>query len=398
MAKPQPSAAPNQSSTLMTWLNNENVRGILYQVLVGGLVVLLGWYLISNTLENLERQNISTGFGYMDLEASFGISESPIEYSPADSYADALLVGILNTVKVAVIGIILATIIGTVIGIMRLSSNYIAARFAAAFVEFFRNIPVLIQLVFWYSFITATLPGVRNAASPMEGVYITNRGFYLAWPAADPAHGYMLIAFLIGLIGTFFLRRWALQRQAATGEILPYWSIGLGGTFALVVLAWLAGGAPTAMDMPVLKGFNFAGGMRMSPEFAAVLFGLTIYTAAFIAEVVRGGIEAVNKGQWEAADSLGLDRGKVMRLIILPQSMRVIIPPLTNQYLNLTKNSSLAVAVGYPDLVSVSNTTMNQTGQAIEAISIYMGIYLTLSIVTSLFMNWFNKKMALVER
>jgi general L-amino acid transport system permease protein len=321
-----------------------------------------------------------------------------VEYSAQSTYATALLVGLLNTVKVSVLGIVLCTIIGTIFGVARLSSNWIVRKLATVYVETFRNIPVLLQLFFWYALIPSAFPHPRDALEPLPGVLLTSRGMYLPVPVADNAFTLMGIAALVACVAIYFVKKWAKKRQDATGQPFPMFFAGVGIFVGLVFLAYLVGGAPTEMSMPELKGFNIRGGYNISPEFMAVLIGLTVYTSAYVAEVVRSGIQAVPNGQWEAADSLGIRRTVALRKVILPQSMRVAIPPLTNQYLNLTKNSSLAVAVGYPDLVSVSNTTMNQTGQAIEAISIFMSIYLGLSLLTSLFMNWFNKKMALVER
>lgn len=387
-----------KAQSVGSFLNNENVRAVLYQIIVFGLVALGAWYLVGNTLENLERQQIATGYGYLDLEAAFGISETPVAYDPSDSYGRALLVGVLNTVKVSLLGIILATVVGTIFGIGRLSTNWLVRVLSTIYVDAFRNIPVLLQLIFWYALINHSFPHPRKALNPVGDVFLTNRGIFVPMMEYHPAYAWMGVAAVAGLVAALFLRKWAIRRQEATGEPFPYISAGFGLVVLFALVGWLVGGAPTAISVPELKGFNFKGGWRMTPEFVAVLVGLSVYTSTYIAEVVRSGILAVPKGQWEAADSLGLRRSYVMRLVILPQSMRVAIPPLTNQYLNLTKNSSLAVAVGYPDLVSISNTTMNQTGQAIEAISIFMSIYLGLSIVTSLFMNWFNKKMALVER
>ncbi|WP_417815113.1 amino acid ABC transporter permease [Thalassospira alkalitolerans] len=398
MSKTQNAPGGVRSKTVVDYLNDENVRAILYQIIAIGLVILAGWYLVSNTLENLERQNISTGYSFLDLEASFEISESMIDYTAQSNYASALMVGLLNTVKVSLLGIILCTLIGTIFGIARLSSNWIVRKLATVYVETFRNIPVLLQLFFWYALIPNAFPHPRDAIEPLPGVLLTSRGIYLPVPVADNAYTLMGIAAIIAFVAIFFINRWARKRQDATGQPFPMAMVGIGIFVGLVFIAYLAGGAPTEMDIPALKGFNIRGGYNISPEFMAVLIGLTVYTSTYVAEVVRSGIQAVPNGQWEAADSLGIKRSVALRKVILPQSMRVAIPPLTNQYLNLTKNSSLAVAVGYPDLVSVSNTTMNQTGQAIEAISIFMSIYLGLSLLTSLFMNWFNKKMALVER
>jgi general L-amino acid transport system permease protein len=398
MSKPQHAQGDVRSKSLTDYLNDENVRAILYQVVAIGLIILTGWYLVSNTLYNLEQQNISTGYSFLDLEASFEISESMIDYSAKSTYATALLVGLLNTVKVAILGIVLCTIIGIIFGVARLSSNWIVRKLATIYVETFRNIPVLLQLFFWYALIPNSFPHPRDALEPLPGVLLTSRGMYLPVPVADNAYTLMGIAAIIALVAIYFVKKWAKKRQDATGEPFPMTLAGLGIFFGLVFIAYLLGGAPTEIDLPTLKGFNIRGGYNISPEFLALLIGLTVYTSTYVAEVVRSGIQAVPNGQWEAADSLGIKRSVALRKVILPQSMRVAIPPLTNQYLNLTKNSSLAVAVGYPDLVSVSNTTMNQTGQAIEAISIFMSIYLGLSLLTSLFMNWFNKKMALVER
>ncbi|NIY74471.1 amino acid ABC transporter permease [Thalassospira sp. HF15] len=398
MSKPQNAPGDVRSKGLVDYLNDENVRAVLYQIIAIGLIVLAGWYLVSNTLYNLEQQNISTGYGFLDLEASFEISETMIDYSAQSSYATALMVGLLNTVKVSLLGIILCTIIGTIFGVARLSSNWIVRKLATVYVETFRNIPVLLQLFFWYALIPGAFPHPRDALEPIPGVLLTSRGMYMPVPEPDNAYTLMAIAAVIACVAIYFIKKWAKKRQDATGQPFPMFLAGLGIFVGLVLLAYLAGGAPTDMSMPALKGFNIQGGYNISPEFMAVLIGLTVYTSTYVAEVVRSGIQAVPNGQWEAADSLGIRRSVALRKVILPQSMRVAIPPLTNQYLNLTKNSSLAVAVGYPDLVSVSNTTMNQTGQAIEAISIFMSIYLGLSLLTSLFMNWFNKKMALVER
>ncbi|UEM19221.1 amino acid ABC transporter permease [Skermanella mucosa] len=379
-------------------INDPNVRAIFFQILVLGGVVLLGWYLVSNVLENLARQNIATGFSFLDREASFAIGETMIPYSPASSYSQALLVGFLNTIKVAVLGIILATILGTIIGIARLSTNFLVAKLASIYVEVIRNVPVLLQLFFWYAVISESLPGPRQALNPVTGVFLSNRGMKFPGLGDDPAWTWVGVALLAAIAGVWLLARWARKRQEATGQQFPVMLGSIGLLLGLPLLAWLAGGAPTQLDIPELQGFNFRGGINISPEFAALLLGLVIYTASFIAEIVRSGIKAVNWGQTEAASALGLHRGEVLRLVVLPQALRIIVPPTTSQYLNLTKNSSLAVAIGYPDLVSVANTTLNQTGQAIEAVSIMMAVYLTISLGISLFMNWYNTRIALVER
>lgn len=386
------------ANPVMALLYDKTVRSIIYQVLVFGSVFLMGWYLVNNTMTNLEQQDIATGFGFLEKEAAFGISESVIEYSPESSYGRALVVGVLNTIKVSFLGIVLATILGTFIGIGLVSKNWLLRFLGKTYIETFRNIPLLLQLFFWYSLVTNAFPSPRNAINPVDGIFLTNRGLYLPVPAENPVWTAVMVALVAGVVGFFLLRKWALKRLEATGEVFPYLSVGLGVIFAVPFLTWLVAGAPTELNMPELTGFNFTGGLNMSPEFFTLLLGLTIYTATYIAEIVRSGIQSVPKGQSEAATSLGLRPSWVMRLIILPQALRVIIPPMTNQYLNLTKNSSLAVAIGYPDLVSISNTTMNQTGQAVEAVAIFMTIYLSISLLISLFMNWYNKRMALVER
>ena len=362
--------------------------------MIGG-VVLLGAYLVSNTLANLESRNIATGFGFLWREAGFGVSESPIEYSPADNYARVLLVGLLNTLKVSIIGIVLATVLGTLAGIARLSRNWLVARFATVYVESLRNIPVLLQLFFWYALISEALPGPRSALNPLPGVFLSGRGLKFPEPVWQTTHLLMLVALLAGIGAAWSISRWASVRRERTGQLFPSIQVGVGLIGGLPLLTWVLGGAPIEMNVPELRGFNFEGGFTVTPEFTALLVGLVLYTGTFIAEIVRGGILAVSHGQTEAALALGLSRGQVLRLIILPQALRVIIPPLTSQYLNLTKNSSLAVAIGYPDLVSTANTAINQTGQAVEGIAVIMTVYLTVSLSISAFMNWYNRRIAL---
>ncbi|MGF1640777.1 MAG: amino acid ABC transporter permease [Rhodospirillales bacterium] len=399
MAGPPPapsSAGPAPPpAARVAWWNDRRVRGVVYQIVVLGGVVLLAWYLISNTLTNLENRSIATGFAFLEREAGFDVSESPIRYSAADSYFRVLVVGLLNTLKVSVFGIVLATILGTIVGVARLSSNWLVARFATVYVEGLRNIPILLQLFFWYSLITEGLPGPRQALNPVPGVFLSNRGFKIPVPVWETTHTLMAIALLAGIAAAWGLARWAHRRQERTGRIFPTFRVGAALILGLPLVVYGLGGAPTAMDAPVLSGFNFQGGATLSPEFAALLIGLVAYTGSYIAEIVRGGILAVSHGQTEAGLALGLRKSLVMRLILLPQALRVIIPPLTSQYLNLTKNSSLAVAIGFPDLVSVANTSINQTGQAIEGIAIIMAVYLTVSLSISAFMNWYNRRIAL---
>jgi general L-amino acid transport system permease protein len=374
------------------------VRGIAYQVIFVAAVVGFGAFLVHNTLVNVSRQNIATGFGFLDREAAFGIGESLIAYTPADSYGRAFLVGLINTLYVAGLGIVLATIVGTLMGLARLSSNWLVAKLAQIYVETFRNIPLLLQLFFWWSLLNKATPLPRQAWQILPDVFVSNRGIAFPVPLASPAYKWVGLAILLGLVLIVPLKRWASRRQAATGRQFPTGWAGAGLVVGLAAVAFIAGGAPLALDAPALRGFNYAGGGVISPEFTALLIGLVIYTGTFIAEIVRAGILAVSWGQSEAAMALGLKSGSRMRLVVLPQALRVIIPPLTSQYLSLAKNSSLAVAIGYPDLVSIANTTMNQTGQAIEGIAMIMAVYLTISLTISLLMNLYNRAVALVER
>jgi len=380
------------------FFNDPAKRSIIFQLSVMFILVLLGYYLIANTIANLERQAIATGLGFLEKESSFEIGESLISYSAADTYARALIVGFLNTLIVSFIGIILTVILGTFIGVARLSTNWLVSRIAIVYIEVFQNIPVLLQLFFWYAFFYEILPSPRQALSPVTGIFLCNRGMIFAVPQSHPAYKYIAVAFLAGCVLVYLLRRWARKRQETTGKIFPVFRVCVGILIGLPMITWWLAGAPTAMDVPVLVGFNFKGGVNISPEFTALLLGLVFYTAAFVAEAVRAGIQSVSHGQTEAAMSMGLKSGQILNLVILPQALRVIIPPLTSQMLNLTKNSSLAVAIGYPDFVSVAGTAINQTGQAIEGIAMMMVVYLFFSLSTSAFMNWYNKKVALVER
>ncbi len=390
---PEAKAAPKDNI-----FYSEKFRAILYQVVLIAVVIFIGFFLVSNTLANLAARGIQSGYGFLDVRAGFDIGEALIEYTNDDTYGRALLVGILNTVKVAFFGIILATIVGVIMGIARLSTNFLVARFASVYVEFLRNIPLLLHLFFIYGLLINILPRPRDSWTPLPGVFMSNRGLKYPVMADDPIWIWVLIAMLVGAIGAYLLARRADRIQADTGQrpktLLP----SLGLIFGAGIAVWLIGGAPTAVNSPELRGFNFQGGQSLSPEFLALLLGLTIYTSAFIAEIVRSGIQAVNYGQTEAAKAVGLNPGSTLRLVVLPQALRVIIPPITSQYLNLTKNSSLAIAIGYPDLVSVGNTALNQSGQAIEIIAVFMTVYLSLSLITSLFMNWYNGRIALTER
>ncbi|WP_149538619.1 amino acid ABC transporter permease [Siccirubricoccus phaeus] len=393
---PRSLRAPPKRPIRLSW-SDERVRAIVWQALVVGIIGFIVWWLWSNTAHNLEVRRIATGFGFLGREAGLPIAEHVIDYSPTDTYFRALLVGFLNTLKVAVIGILLATILGTLIGIARLSRNWLLAKLAAVYVEVIRDLPLLLQLLFWYAILQG-LPGPRQAIHPAAGVYLSNRGLKLPWIEWQDAHSYALLTFLVGTLFTWLYRRAAVAQQMQDGQPRKVWPVALGLMLALPIAVWWAAGAPWAVDWPELRGFNFRGGLTVSPEYFALLLGLVLYTAGFIAEIVRAGILAVPQGQWEAAQALGLHAGQVLRQIVLPQALRVIVPPMTSQYLNITKNSSLAVAIGYQDIVSIANTTLNQTGQAIEGIAIIMLVYLSISLSISLFMNWYNARIALVER
>jgi general L-amino acid transport system permease protein len=388
--------APKKGMTL-SW-TDPKLRNIVWQVLIIGAVVALAWYLTRNTSRNLEARHIATGFGFLFQSASIPIGESLLDFTPSVStYGRALIIGFLNTLKVAVVGVVLATILGTLVGVGRLSPNWLLSKITAVYVETLRDIPVLLQLIFWYG-LMQTLPAPRQAFHPVPGVFLSNRGLKVPMLDFQTAHWWVFAAFVIGLIGTLAYRRSATRKQEATGVRPKVWPVAMGLLIAFPALAWVAVGAPVALDVPELKGFNFTGGVTMTPEYTALLVGLVAYTATYIAEIVRSGILSVSQGQWEAGGALGLYRGAVMSKIVLPQALRVIIPPMTSQYLNLIKNSSLAVAIGYQDIVSIANTTLNQTGQAIEGIVLIMGVYLTFSLSISLFMNWYNAHIALVER
>ncbi len=378
--------------------SDPRLRALIWQVAIIGGIAAIIWYLVANTMRNLEVRRIATGFGFLDNLAGIPIGEHMIDYDPAvHSYGRAIWVGVLNTLKVSVVGIILSTLLGTLIGIARLSKNWLLARLAAIYVETIRDIPVLLQLFFWYA-IVQSLPAPRQALRPIEGVILSNRGIKLPLLEWQPAHSWALAAFVLGWIGTASWARMARRRQEASGIRPPVWPAGLALMIAFPLAVWASLGAPFALEMPVLRGFNFQGGLTLSPEYGALTIGLVIYTAAYIAEIVRSGILAVPTGQWEAAGALGLHPWSAMRLIVLPQALRVIIPPMTSTYLSLAKNSSLAVAIGYQDVVSIVSTILNQTGQAVEGIAVIMLVYLTISLSISLFMNWYNARIALVER
>lgn len=373
-------------------------RNLFFQLLAVGLTVALVAWLAINAADNLERRGISTGFGFLDREAGMEIGESLIAYDPSASYGRAFVVGLFNTLRVALIGIALASAVGLVVGLARLSRNWLIGRLAAIYVETLRNVPLLLQLFFWYALITEAAPLPREALNPLPGVFLSARGLQIPALVADPAHAWALAAFAAGAAGLWGWLRWARAKRERTGAAPPAWPAAVSLLVVLPALALAASGRPIGVEFPELQRFNFRGGTALTPEFSALLLGLTLYTASFIAEIVRSGIQAIPRGQWEAARALGLKPGRVLKDVVLPQALRVIIPPLTSQYLNLTKNSSLAVAIAYPDLVSIANVTINQTGQAIECIAIIMAVYLTVSLAISLAMNLYNRAVALVER
>ncbi len=380
-------------------LSDERVRGVILQILVAAAVLAFAAFVIHNTVVNLQRLGISTGFRFWNQTAGFDIAQTLIPYEMTSTYGRAFWVGLVNTLVVSAVGIVLATLIGFIVGVARLSRNWLIAKLAAAYVDLLRNIPLLLQILFWYFGVLATLPGVRQSLSFGEAVFLSNRGLYAPALVAEPGFGWVVAAFVLGLAGAVGIARWAKRRQDRTGEQFPIFRVAVGLLLGPPLLVALVTGLPWSWEYPELRGFNFSGGIRMLPEFVALLLALTLYTAAFIAEIVRAGIQSVSRGQTEAAYALGLRPRQTTRLIIIPQALRVIVPPLTSQYLNLTKNSSLAVAIGYPDLVSVfTGTVLNQTGQAVEVIAITMLVYLTISLLISMFMNWYNRRIALVER
>lgn len=381
-----------------SWVNDPKTRGIVFQVVVAVALIGFIYWIIGNTAENLRRANIASGFGFLNGRSGFDLSQTLIPYSSNSTFMRAIVVGLLNTLLVAVTGIITATIVGFLIGIGRLSGNWLIARICTVYVEIFRNLPPLLVIFFWYVGVLSVLPGPRDSVELPLGGMINNRGFYAPRIIAEPGFWLVPAAFAVAAILVFVIWRWARRRQMATGQIFPTFRVALALLLGLPLLAFLVTGTPATIEYPAMAGFSLQGGWVMRPEFLSLYLALSLYTASFIAEIVRAGVLGVAKGQSEAAYSLGLSPRRTLRLVVVPQALRIIIPPLTSQYLNLTKNSSLAIAVGYADLVAIGQTTMNQTGQAIEVVAIWIVVYLGLSLITSAFMNWYNAKMALVER
>ena len=395
MSTPAETAAPPPRRP---W-RDPRIRALAFQALALAAVAWFGWTLVDNTLSNLAERGISTGLGFLDEQAGFGIGFSLIAYDETMSYGRTFWVGLLNTLLVSGLGIVIATVLGFIIGIARLSSNWLIAKLALAYIEIFRNVPLLLQVFFWYFAVLRNLPSARQSVAVGDVAFLNNRGLYLPEPLFQPGAGWIGAMLLVGIVATIVLARVARRRQDRTGQRLPVLWPGLALILGLPLVAYALTGGPVTWELPVLEGFNFRGGMTIVPELAGLLAALSIYTAAFIAEIVRSGILSVDRGQLEAARALGLRPGQVLRLVVIPQAMRVIIPPLTSQYLNLTKNSSLATAIGYPDLVAVfMGTTLNQTGQAVEIVAMTMAVYLIISLSISAVMNAYNRAVAIKER
>lgn len=380
-------------------LTDPKARALLFQVLAVCVVVGIGWYLFHNTQTNLAQRGITSGFGFLNNTAGFGILQSLIEFTPTDTYARVFFIGLFNTLLVSVLGIIFATLLGFIIGIARLSPNWLMSRLAAVYIEIFRNIPPLLQIFFWYFAVLRAMPSPRDSLAVSDVFFLNIRGLYVPEPTMTAAFWPFAFGVVLALGGAWELARRARSLKITTGQEFPVFFSSMALLVVLPGLSILVFGKPFTWTLPELRGFNFVGGMVVIPELFAITLALSIYTAAFIAETVRSGIQSVSHGQTEAARSLGLRPKHMLRLVIIPQAMRVIIPPLTSQYLNLVKNSSLAAAIGYPDLVSLfAGTVLNQTGQAIETIAITMSVYLAISLSISFLMNLYNKRIALIER
>ncbi|XUY27940.1 amino acid ABC transporter permease [Agrobacterium sp. rho-8.1] len=388
----------SSSKSATSIINDPRMRGIFYQVVTLIILAFFVWIITSNTIHNLQRSNISSGFGFLNGRAGFDIGQTLIDYNNDNTFGRAFLVGLMNTLQVAILGIITASIIGFIVGIARLSKNWLISKLAQAYVEIFRNLPPLLVIFFWYKGVITILPQARDSVGMPLGTFLNNRGFFYPRQVWGEGSWMIPVAFLVGVVITYFVYRWAKARQMRTGQPFRTGIFGTAIIIGLPLVTFLAIGAPLTFDYPIAGRFNLTGGAVVAPEFLSLYLALSFYTASFIAEIVRGGIKAVAKGQTEAASALGMRGNNITRLIVVPQAMRIIIPPLTSQYLNLTKNSSLAVAVGFSDLVAVGGTILNQTGQAVEVVAIWLAVYLTLSLTTALIMNWFNAKMALVER
>jgi general L-amino acid transport system permease protein len=384
---------------LSSILFNRSVQGIFYQIVTLALVILAVLYIVDNTASNMVARGLASGFHFLGVESQFDIGMTLIDYSPTSTYFDSFIVGLLNTLLVAGLGISIATIVGFAVGIARLSSNWLIAKLAESYIEILRNIPLLLQIFFWYFAVLRALPKPKQSLELADSFFLNNRGLFVPDPVFGEGGTLIFYSFIAAILISIGIAIWSKQRQNKTGQTFPVFYSSIGLLISFVFFSMLATGFPVTFDYPELKGFNFKGGIKLIPELVALTFALSMYTASFIAEVVRAGIQAVSLGQTEAARSLGLNPNQILRLVIIPQALRVIVPPLTNQYLNLTKNSSLAAAIAYPDLVLVfAGTALMQTGQAIEIIGMVMGVYLFLSLMTSIIMNLFNRFMRVAER
>ncbi len=389
----------SESFSLGQLWSDKRYRAVLTQILViAGVFVFVAWLAI-NAVQNLEALGKSFGFEFLQEPASYDINQTLIPYNSRDTHFRAGVVGLINTGLIAVAGCIFATILGFIFGVLRLSSNWLINKIVYCYVEFTRNVPVLVQILLWHGVIVHTLPPPRSAMNPVEGVFLSNRGFYIPEPIFESAFWLVVIAFLVAIAGMIFFKRWAKKTQEATGKIYPVFTIGVAAILGLPLIVFFIAGMPLSFVLPEMGTFNISGNLVLKPEFTALWFALSVYTSAFIAEIVRSGIQSVSHGQTEAAFALGVKPNWTMRLIIIPQALRVIVPPLTSQYLNLTKNSSLAIAIGYMDIVAtLGGITLNQTGKEMECMMIVLLIYLTISLIISAFMNWYNRRIALVER
>jgi general L-amino acid transport system permease protein len=392
-------APPRQSFTIGKLWTDKRTRGLVIQLLATIAICAIILYLAGNVVENFQKLGKPFGFGFLQQESNYDINQTLIEYSSRSTHLRAAVVGILNTLLVAVCGIILASILGFILGVLRLSPNWIVNKLAYCYIEFVRNVPVLVHILLVHGILVHSLPKPKQAIDVADSFFLTNRGFFVPKPVVEPLFWLVVAAFVIGVVYAFWYRRMARIKQAETGQQSPVFWVMLGAIVGAPILVFLLTGMPLGWDVPELKGFNFKGGMALKPEFLSLWLALSLYTAAFIAEIVRAGIEAVNKGQTEAALALGLPRKRTLNLVVIPQALRVIIPPLNSQYLNITKNSSLAIAIGYMDIVAtIGGITLNQTGREMECMLIVLGLYLTFSLIISTIMNWYNKRLALVER
>jgi len=379
--------------------NNPENRAIIYQIIALLTIGLFTYFVINNMFINIEKRGINTGFDFLNSEAGFGILQSLIAYDESDSHGQVFIVGLLNTLLVSGIGIVLASIFGLLVGVGRLSSNWMVSKLSMVYVETFRNIPILLQILFWYNVVLAALPSPKQSISFFDSIFFNNRGLYIPKPLLESGFIWVGISFILAIIAVIYLSNWAKKRHDETGEEYPLLYVSLAILILGPTLVYFLSGTPATLEYAQLKGFNFRGGWTLIPELLALAFALSIYTATYIAEAVRAGIESVPQGQKEAAHALGLKESVVLKKVVLPQALRVIIPPVINQYLNLVKNSSLATAIGYPELVTVfSGTSLNQVGQAVEIILMTMAVYLVISIIISVLMNYLNKKMQIKER